>query len=78
MNGVNQSDEWAPGIPKKNPYHRVDQATAWELFDKSNRYYEQADAEAKEHPSYARFLRTSARELRAAATYVLTLNKQVN
>ena len=78
MNGVNQSDEWAPGVPKANPYNRVDQATAWELFDKSNRYYELAARERAVHPQYARFLTTSASELRAAAAFTLTLKNQVN
>jgi len=77
-NGTNVSDEWAPGVPKANPYDRVDQATAWEMFDKSNRYYEHAARIDQEQPQYARFLRSSAVGLRDAAAYSLTLKHQVN
>jgi hypothetical protein len=78
VNGHPPADEWSPGVPKANPYNRVDQSTSWELFDKSNRYYEHAQRERGVHPQYADFLTTSARELRAAAAYILTLHNPVN
>jgi hypothetical protein len=70
---VNGSDTWPGGQAKANPYNRVEQATSWELFDRSNRYYELAMREEPVHPQYASFLQTSARELRAAAQYITTL-----
>jgi hypothetical protein len=65
--------QWAPGLSADNPYDRVHQAASWEMFDRSNRYYEQAAAEHALHPQYALALQASAGELRAAAVYTAKL-----